>query len=71
MVKLGKIDSVGRLKDIPLSDTSQLTAPDEETRAAAGVLETLQKQQPGTSHHRGLNQLTPPGEAEFFKGGGW
>ena len=69
MVELDKIDSIGRLKDIPLSDTHGLTVPDEETRAAAEVLETLQKQ-PGAGHHRGLNQSTPPGEAEYFKGGG-
>ena len=51
MVKLDKIDSIGRLKDIPLSDTPGLTVPDEETRATAEVLKTLQKQQPGTGHH--------------------
>ena len=55
VVELDKIDSIDRLKDIPSSDTPGLTvpayAPDEETRATAEVLETLQKQQPATSHH--------------------
>ena len=55
VVELDKIDSISRLKDIPLSDALGLTvpayAPDEETRAAAEVLKTLQKQQPGTDHH--------------------
>ena len=48
VVELDKINSIGRLKDIPSSGTQGLTvpayAPDEETRAAAEVLETLQKQ---------------------------
>ena len=52
VVELDKINSIGRLKDIPASDVLGLTvpayAPDEETRATAEVLETLQKQQPGT-----------------------
>ena len=55
VVELDKIDSIGRLKDIPSSDALELTvpayAPDEETRATAEVLKTLQKQQPGTDHH--------------------
>ena len=54
-VELDKIDSIGRLKDIPSSDTLGLIAPvyapDEETRAAAEVLKTLQNQQPATCHH--------------------
>ena len=50
VVKLDKINSICRLKDIPSSDTLGLTVPDEETRATAEVLETLQKQQ-GTGHH--------------------
>ena len=55
VVELDKINSIGRLKDIPSSDTQGLivpaNAPDEETRATAEVLKTLQKQQPATSHH--------------------
>ena len=74
VIELDKINLIGRLKDIPLSDTLGLIvlacAPDEETRAAAEVLKTLQKQQPATGHHRSLNLLTPLGEAEYFKGEG-
>ena len=72
MVELDKINSIGRLKDIPSSDALGLTvpayAPDEETRAAAVVLKTLQKQQPGTGHHQSSNLSPPSGEAEYFKG---
>ena len=74
MGELDKIDSIGRLKDIPPSDTPGLIvpayAPDEETRATAEVLETLQKQQAATGHHQSSNLSTPPGEVEYFKGGG-
>ena len=70
VVELDKINLVGRLKDIPLSDTPGLIVPaykpDEETRAAAEVLETLQKQQPATGHHQSSNLLTSPGKAEYF-----
>ena len=49
VVELDKIDSIDRLKDIPLLDTPGLIVPaytpDEETRATAEVLKTLQKQQ--------------------------
>ena len=55
VVELDKIDLIGRLKDIPLSDTPGLIVPaytpDEETRVAAEVLKILQKQQPATGHH--------------------
>ena len=54
-IELDKIDSIGRLKDIPSSDALGLTvpayAPDEKTRATAEVLKTLQKQQQGAGHH--------------------
>ena len=47
VVELDKIDSIGRLKDIHSSDTLGLTvpayAPDEDPRAAAEFLKTLQK----------------------------
>ena len=43
-------------------------APDEETRAAAEVLEMLQKQQPTANLPKSSNLLTPPGEANYFKG---
>ena len=56
VVELDKINSIGRLKDISSSDALGITipayAPDEETRATAEVLKTLQKQQPGTGHHQ-------------------
>ena len=74
VVELDKIDSISRLKDIPLTDTLGLTvpayAPDEETRAAAEVLKTLQNQQPAAGDHQSLNLLTPPGGAEYFEGRG-
>ena len=73
VVELDKNDSTGRWKDIPPPDTPRLIhtyAPDEETRAAAEVLKMLQKQQPTASHHESSNLSTPPGEAEYFKGGG-
>ena len=73
VVELDKINSIGRWKDIPLSDTPGLIvpayAPDEETKAVAEVLETLQKQQPAAGHHGSSNLSTPPGEAEYFEGG--
>ena len=53
--ELDKIDSIGRWKDTPPSDAPGLIvpayAPDEETEAAAEVLEMLQKQQPADGHH--------------------
>ena len=55
---------------IPSSDTRGWTVPDEEARDAAEVLQTLNKQQPGAGHHLCFTQSTPPGEAEYFKGGG-
>ena len=45
-------------------------APDEETKAAAEVLKMLQKQQPTAGPHGSSNLSTPPGEAEYFEGGG-
>ena len=73
VVELDKIDLIGRLKNIPLSDTLGLIfpayRPDEETRATAEVLKTLQKQLP-TGHLWISNLSTLPGEAEYFKGGG-
>ena len=45
-------------------------APDEEKKAAAEVLKTLQKQQPAAGPHGSSNLSTPPGEAEYFEGGG-
>ena len=51
----------------PIIPTS---APDEETRAAAETLKVLQMQQPSAGLPEGSNLLTPPGEADYFKGGG-
>ena len=74
VVELDKIDLIGRWKDMPPPDTTGLIvpayAPDEETRATAEVLKMLQKQQPAAGHHGSSNLSTPPGEAEYFEGGG-
>ena len=74
VVELDNIDSIGRMKDILPSATPGLIVPaytpGEETRAAAEVLKTLQEQQPATAHHQSSNLSTPPGEAEYFEGGG-
>ena len=74
VVDLNKINLIGRWKDTPPPDNPGLIvpayAPDEGTRATAEVLETLQKQQPATGHHGSSNLSTPPGEAEYFEGGG-
>ena len=69
VVKLDKINSPGRSKFIPSSDTQEWTVPDEGARVAAEVLQTLNKQQPGAGHHLCSMQSTPPGEAEYFEGG--
>ena len=45
-------------------------APDEETKAAAEVLETLQKQQPTAGPKGSSNLSMCPGEAEYFEGRG-
>ena len=74
VVELDKINLIDRWKDIPPPDTPGLIvpayAPDEETKATAEVLKTLQKQQPAAGHHGSSNLSTPPGEAEYFEGGG-
>ena len=74
VVELDKIDSIGRWKNMPPPDTPGLIvpayAPDEETKAAAEALKMLQKQQPAAGSHGSLNLSTPPGEAEYFEGGG-
>ena len=73
VVELDKINSTARLKDVHLTDTPGLTvpayAPDEETRATAEVLETLQNQQPATGHHQSSNLSTAPDEVKYFEGG--
>ena len=74
VVELDNIHSTEGGGDMPPPDAPGPTiptyAPDEETRAAAKVLETLQKQQPAASLPKGSGLLTPPGEADYFKGGG-
>ena len=74
VVELDKIDSIGRWKNMPPPGTPGLIVPayalDEETKAAAEVLKMLQKQQPTAGPHGSSNLSTPPGEAEYFKGGG-
>ena len=45
-------------------------APDKETRAAAETLEALQGHQRVTGLPGNSSLSTPPGEAEYFKGGG-
>ena len=73
MVEQDKINSIGRWKDMPPQDTPGLIvpayAPDEETKAAVEVLETLQKHQPAAGPHGSSSLSTTPGEAEYFKGG--
>ena len=62
VVELDKIDSIGRWKNMPPSDTPGLIVPayvpDEKTKAAAEVLETLQKQQPAAGPHGSSNLST-------------
>ena len=74
VVELDKINLIGRWKNMPPPDTPGLIVPayvpDEETKAAAEVLKMLQKQQPRAGPHGSSNLLTPPGEAEYFEGGG-
>ena len=55
--------------DVP-GPTFPTYAPDEETRAAAKVLQMLQMQQPTASLPKGSGLSTPPGEADYFEGGG-
>ena len=74
VVELDKIHSTEGREDMPLPDAPgpiiPTYAPDEETRAAAEVLKTLQKQEPTANLPKSSSLLTPPGEADFFKDGG-
>ena len=74
MVELDKINLIGRWKNMPPPDIPRLIdpacAPEEETKAVAEILKSLQKQQPAAGPHGSLNLSTPPGEAEYFEGGG-
>ena len=71
VVELDNIHSTEGGEDMPPPDAPRpiipTYAPDEETRAAAEVLETLQKQQPIFPK---AHLLTPPDEANYFEGGG-
>ena len=74
MVELHNIHSTEGGKDMPPPDAPgpiiPTYAPDEETRAAAEVLEMLQKQQPTASPPKSSSLSTPPGEADYFEAGG-
>ena len=74
MVELDNIHSTEGGGDMPPPDAPGPIipnyAPDEETRAAAQILEMLQKQQPTASLPKGSGLSTPPGEADYFEGGG-
>ena len=60
VVKLYKINSPCRLKVISSSDTQRWTTPDEEARATAEILQTLNKQQPGSCPPSVLNTINTP-----------
>ena len=74
VVELDKIDLAKRGKDLPPPDAPGSSiptfAPDEETRAAAETLEALQRQQWTAGLLENSSLLTPPGEADYFKGEG-
>ena len=73
VVKLDKIQSTERGEDMPPPDAPGPIIPtyaDEETRAAAEVLKTLQKQHPTASHPKRPSLSSPLGEANYFEGGG-
>ena len=74
MVELEKIDPAEGGKDMPPPDATGSSiptfAPDEETRAAAETLEALQGQQWTAGLPKNLSLSTPPGEADYFDGGG-
>ena len=74
VVELDKIDLISRWKNMPPPGTLEQSVPtyvpDEEIRAAAEVLKMLQKQQETAAPHGSSNLSIPPGEAQYFKGGG-
>ena len=74
VVELDKIDLAEGGKDMPPPDAPGSSiptfAPDEETRAAAETLEALQRQQWTAGLPESSSLLTPPGEADYFKGEG-
>ena len=74
VVELDKIHSTEGGEDMPPPDAPgpiiPAYAPDKETRAATEVLKMLQKQQPTASLPKSSSLSTPPGEADYLKGGG-
>ena len=74
VVELDKIDSAEGEEDMPPLDAPGPIIPtyaqNEETRAATETLEALQRQQPTAGLPEGSSLLTPPGEADYFKGEG-
>ena len=74
VVELDIIYSTEGVEDMPPPDAPGPIIPtyasDEETRATAEVLKTLQKQQPTANLSKSSSLLTPPDEADYFEGGG-
>ena len=74
VVELDKIDPAEGGKDMPPTRCYRIQhsnfAPDEETRVAAETLEALQGQQWTASLPENSILSTPPGEADYFDGGG-
>ena len=74
VVELDNIHSTEGGGDMPPPDAPghiiPTYAPDKETRVAAEVLEMLQKQQWTAGLPKGSGLSTPPGEADYSKGGG-
>ena len=72
MVELDNIHSTEGGEHMPPPDKTFIPtyAPYEETRAAAEVLEMLQKQQPTADLPKSSSLSTPPDEANYFEGGG-
>ena len=74
MVELDKIYSTEGGEDMPPPDASgpiiPTYSPDKETRAAAKVLEMLEKQQPTANLPKSSSLSTPPGDADYFEGEG-
>ena len=74
MVELYKINPAEGGKDMPPPDATGSSiptfAPDEETRVATETLKALQGQQQTADLPKNASLLTPPGEADYFDGGG-
>ena len=74
VINLNKVDSDEEEKDMPPPDSQRsaisTSAPDEEVRAVAETLETLQRHQGTESLPESTGLSTPPGEVEHFEGRG-